>query len=115
MSTQSTDSIVSPMTAAVLPADVIPPEVYEAAVKLAVAQHLPQVIAITRDVYGSFSRVWVQGDADEDPEDTNIIFDVTVNCPIEEEFDMNHEWFRRLREIIPRSPRVYLISPDFQP
>ena len=85
--------------------------------RLGVSQYLPQVIDLTREIFGTFSRVTVS----EDPEfgDTHIIFHVPANCTtdeerdIEEQLDKEDEWGQRCLEIIPRSPRVYLVFAEF--
>jgi hypothetical protein len=90
--------------------DVIPAEIRETAARLGVVQHLPQVIDLTREVFGSLSRVTVS----DDPEfgDTHIIFHVPAQCTIEEDLDKDEEWGKRMLEIIPRSPQVYLTIPE---
>ncbi len=90
-----------------IPAAVISPEVHETAARFGVLQHLPQVIDLTREVFGNFSRVTVS----EDPEfgDTHIIFHVPAQRTIEEDLDKDEEWGKRMSAIIPRSPQVYLV------
>ena len=117
MTTRSTDSINSPVIVPVQPAVAIPPDVDETAARLGVSQYLPQVIDLTREIFGTFSHVTVS----EDPEfgDIHIIFHVPANCTndeerdIEEQLDKEEEWGRRLMEIIPHCPRVYLIFAEF--
>ena len=77
MTTRSTDSIDSPIVVPVQPTVAIPPEVHETAARLGVSQYLPQVIDLTREIFGTFSRVTVS----EDPEfgDNHIIFHVPAN------------------------------------
>jgi len=107
MTTRATGSpIVVPNN----PAAVIPPEVQETAARFGVLQYLPQVIDLTREIFGSFSRVTVS----EDPEfgDTHIIFHVPAQRTIEEDLDKDEEWGKRMLEIIPRSPQVYLTMPE---
>ncbi len=82
--------------------------------RLGVGQHLQQVIDLTREIYGGFSDISVSVDP-EIPDDTHIVFRVPVRCSIDEALDMDEEWGRRIMEIIPRSPQVYLPSLDFQP
>ena len=91
-------------------ADAIPSEARETAARLGVLQHLPQVIDLTREVFGSFSCVTVS----EDPEfgDSHIIFHVPVQRTIEEDLDKDGQWGKRMLEIIPRSPQVYLTIPE---
>ncbi len=113
MTAQSADSIPAPSVIAVPSIDTIPAEVRETAARLGVAQYLQQVIDLTREIYGAFNNVSVSIDP-EIPEDTHIVFRVPVNCSIEEALNMDLEWGRRLRRIIPRCPRVYLASTDFQ-
>ena len=92
------------------PAAVIPPEVHETAARFGVLQYLPQVIDLTREIFGSFSPVTVS----EDPEfgDTHILFHVPAQRTIEEDLDKDGQWGRRMLEIIPRSPQVYLTFPE---
>lgn len=112
MTTQSADAIISPAAAVVPLAHPIPLEVYETARQLNVLHYLPQVIDLTREIYGGFSRVSV--DVDPDVGDTHIVFDVPVMDSIEEVLGKDEQWGRRLLAIIPRSPRVYLVSTYFQ-
>jgi hypothetical protein len=112
MTTQSADAINAPLVTPIQPAVVIPPDVNETAGRLGVAQQLPQVIDLTRQIFGSFSRVTVS----EDPEflgDDHIIFHVPAQGTIDEDLDKSEQWGRRLMEIIPRSPQVYLVIPEF--
>ena len=114
MTTRSTDSFTPPLVVPVQPTDAIPVEIHETAVRLGVAQYLPQVIERTQEIFGGFSQVSIY----EDPEcggDTHIVFHVPVNCSIEEALDRDVEWGRHLLQIIPRSPRIYMLSLDFQP
>ena len=110
MATRHTDATDSPSVVPVHPAAVTPPEVHETAARLGVLQYLPQVIDLTREIFGSFSRVTVS----EDPEfgDTHIIFHVPARPTIEEDLDKDVEWGKRMLEIIPRSPQVYLTIPE---
>ena len=94
-------------------AETIPAEVRETATRLGVAQYLEQVVALTREIYGGFSAASVSVDP-KIPGDTHIVFRVPVRGSIDEALDVDEEWGRRLMEIIPRSPRVYLASPEFQ-
>lgn len=88
-------------------------EVRETAARLGVSQYLAQVIDLTQEIYGGFARVWVSVDP-EFADDTHIVFDAPVACSIEEALEKDRQWGRRLMEIIPRSPRVYLVSTDFR-
>jgi hypothetical protein len=110
MTTRATDATDSPIVVPVHPAAVIPPEARETAARLGVLQYLPQVIDLTREVFGSFSRVTVS----EDPDfgDTHIIFHVAAQRTIEEDLDKDEQWGKRMLEIIPRSPQVYLTIPE---
>ena len=119
MTTQSTDSIDLHVVVPVPPMVAIPPDVQEAAVRLGVSQYLQKVIDLTREIFGTFSRVTFS----EDPEfaaDDHIIFYVPANCTTDEELDFKEqidkedEWGRRIMEIIPRSPQVYFVLPEFQ-
>jgi hypothetical protein len=113
MTTQPAESVSAPVALPGQLAGVISAEVYEAASRLGVAQHLHQVVDLTREVYGGFSAVSVSVDP-EIPDDTHIVFRVPVRCSVEAALDMDEEWGRRIIEIIPRSPQVYLTSLDFQ-
>jgi hypothetical protein len=114
MTTRSVESVSSAIALPPQSADLITAEVHETAVRLDVAQHLQRVIDLTRDVYGGFSDVSVAVDP-EIPDDTHIVFRVPVRCSIEEALDLDEEWGRRIMQIIPRSPQVYLTSLDFRP
>ena len=84
----------------------------ETATRLGVSQYLGQVVDLTREIFGTFSRVTVS----EDPEfvgDVHILFHVPAQGTIEEELDKDERWGRRLMEIIPCSPQVYLVFPEF--
>jgi hypothetical protein len=112
----ATQSAVSQTPAAVVSIPVVssvPADVHETAARLGVAQYLPQVIDLTREIYGGFARIWVSVDP-EFADDTHIVFDAPVACSIEEALDKDRHWGQRLIEIIPRSPRVYLVSTDFR-
>jgi hypothetical protein len=112
MDTQSTDMITPAIPVSAPVADLISEEVREEATRRRVAQYLPQVIDLTREIYGGFTDVFVSTDP-ENPEDSNIVFRVQVRCSIEEALDMDLAWGRRLRQIIPRYPRVYIPSREF--
>ncbi len=111
MSTQSADFSSASATIAVPPADVIPVDVIETAARLGVLQHLPQVIELTREIYGGFAEVSVSDDPDFG--DTHIVFRVPVRCSIEKALDLDEEWDRGIMKIIPRAPQVYLTSTEF--
>ena len=106
MTTRATDATDSPIVVPIPPAAVIPPEVHETAARLGVLKYLPQVIDLTREIFGSFSRVTVS--ADPDFGDVNIMFHVPAQDTIEEDLDKDKKWGRRMLAIIPRSPQVYL-------
>jgi hypothetical protein len=110
MTTRATEASDTPIAVPIHPSALIPPEAHEAAARLGVLQYLPQVIDLTREIFGSFSRVTVS----EDPEfgDTQIIFHVPAQRTIEEDLDKDEEWGKRMLEIIPRSPQVYLTIPE---
>ena len=110
MTTQATDATASPIVVPIPPAAIIPPEVQETAARFGVLQYLPQVIDLTREVFGSFSHVTVS----EDPDfgDTHIIFHVPARRTIEEDLDKDEEWGKRMLKIIPRSPQVYLVFAE---
>ena len=113
MTMQSAESIPASPVIAVPSIDAIPAEVRETATRLGVAQYLQQVIDLTREIYAGFTDVTVS--VDPEVGDSHIVFQVPVRCSIDEALDMDEEWARRLRKIIPRCPRVYLTSVDFQP
>ena len=110
MATRTTDGIDSPVVVPIDPAAVTPPEVQETAARFGVLQYLPQVIDLTREIFGSFSRVTVS----EDPEfgDTHIIFHVPAQRTIAEDLDKDEQWGKRMLVIIPRSPQVYLVFAE---
>jgi hypothetical protein len=113
MSTRSADATIPITVVGVQSTDAIPQEVYETAERLGVLKYLPQVIDLTREVYGGFSHVSIS--VDPDFGDTHIVFHVPVNCSIEEALALDVEWGRRFMRIIPRCPRVYLSRLEFQP
>jgi hypothetical protein len=106
MTTRATDAADSPVVVPIHSTDIIPPEVRETAARLGVLQHLPQVVDLTREVFGSFSHVTISDDPDFG--DTHIIFHVPARETIEEDLEMDEVWGKRMMEIIPRSPQVYL-------
>ncbi len=113
MTTRSAHSVTPPAVVPLPPTDAIPAEVHEAAARLGVSQYLAQVIELTREIYGGFSRVWVSVDP-EFADDTHIVFDAPVTCSVEEALDRDQEWGLRLMKIIPQLPRVYLVSTVFR-
>jgi len=106
MTTRATDATDSPIVVPIHPAAVVSPEVRETAARLGVLQYLPQVVDLTREIFGSFSRVTVS--ADPELGDVNIMFHVPAQGTIEEDLDKDQQWGRRMLAIIPRSPQVYL-------
>jgi hypothetical protein len=113
MVTQSSLSHTSAAVVSIPTANSIPVEVQETAERLGVSQYLPQVIELTREIYGGFARTWVSVDP-EFADGTQIVFDAPVACSIEEALAKDREWGQRLMKIIPRSPRVYVVSTDFR-
>ena len=91
---------------------------YEAAARLGVSQYLPQVIDLTREIFGGFSHVTFF----EDPEyagDDHVIFHVPAKMYEDEERDIRRSnsirkksggdvWSRSS----PCSPRVYLVFAE---
>jgi hypothetical protein len=112
MSTRSADSVTPSIPLGIPSADALPAEVLDAAARLEVAQHLQQVIDLTREIYGGFSDVSVS--LDPEVGDTHIIFHAPVDCSIDEALDMDQSWDRRVLEIIPRSPQVYLAFAEIK-
>ena len=110
MTTRQADSIGSPITVSVQPSVPIPMYVHETAARLGVSLHLQQVIDLTREIFGTFSYVTVS----EDPEfgDTHIIFHVPAQRTIKEDLDKDEQWGKRMLEVIPRSPQVYLVFAE---
>ena len=77
-----------------------------------VLQYLPKVLDLTREIFGTISRVRVM----DDPEfmgDIHIIFHVPARASVKEELDREDRWGRHVLQIIPRSPQVYLIFVDY--
>jgi hypothetical protein len=112
MTTQSAESISPFLAVPIEPAGLVPREVLETAARLGVLQHMPEVIAVTRELFGTISRVRVL----DDPEfvgDTHIILHVPTHGTVEEELEREKVWGRRLLQIIPRSPQVYLVFVDY--
>ncbi len=54
MTTRSSDAAESTIVVPIHPASAVPPEVRETAARLGVLQYLPQVIDLTREIFGSF-------------------------------------------------------------
>ena len=114
MTTQSAESVSPSIAIAISHANLIPPDVLETAARLGVLRYMEEVIHLTSEIFGTFSRVSVS----EDPEfvgDIHIIFHVPARGTVEEELDREDEWGRRLLQIIPRSPQVYLVFVDYLP
>ena len=114
MTTRSTAFVDPPIALPLQTTNAMAAEIRETAARLGVAQYLPQVVELTREIYGGFSRVSIY----EDPEfgdDTHIVFHVPVNCSVEQALAMDLEWGQRFLQIIPRCPRVYMPSVEFQP
>ena len=110
MTTRDNDATNSPAVVLIHPATVIPPEIREAAARCGVLQYLPQVIDLTREIFGSFSRVTLSEDPDFGY--TPIIVHFPAQRTIEEDLDKDGEWGKRMLEIFPRSPQVYLTMPE---
>jgi hypothetical protein len=106
MTTRSADSVSPSIPLGIPSANAMPAEVLETAARLGVAQHLQQVIDLTREIYGGFSDVSVS--IDPEVGDTHIIFQAPVDCSIDEALEMDESWDRRILAIVPRSPQVYL-------
>jgi hypothetical protein len=112
MSTQSAESLASQFSIPVPVGAELSAEVLEMAQRLGVSQHLREVVELTCDVFEAFTHV----DVMEDPEfegDIHIIFHVPARGSVEEELARESEWGRRLMQIIPRSPQVYLVFVDY--
>jgi hypothetical protein len=111
MTTHATESIGTLAAVPIQLTNVVPPDIYETADRLGVLQYLASVIALTEEIYGSLLKSTVS----YDPEfaDTHILLHVPASGSIDEELDKSGQWGIRLREMIPVSPRVYLICPEF--
>jgi hypothetical protein len=112
MTTQSAESISSILAVPIGPAGLVPQEVLETAARLGVLKHMPEVVAVTRELFGTISRVRVLDDP-EFADDTHIILHVPANGTVEQDLEREKDWGRRLRQIIPRSPQVYLVFVDY--
>lgn len=112
MTTRSADSVSPSIPLGIPSADAMPAEVLETAARLGVSQHLQKVIDLTREIYGGFSDVSVS--IDPEVGDTHIIFHAPADCSIDEALDMDESWDRRILEIIPRSPQVYLAFAEIK-
>jgi len=113
LSTRPAQSTETPIAVAVPPSVPIPLEAQETAARLGVLQHLPRVIDLTREVFGSFSKVTVSEDPDAG--DAHVVFHVPAEGSVEKVLDREEAWGRRMMEIIPRSPQVYLVFSEFPP
>ena len=54
MTTRATDATQPPIVVPVHTAPGVPPDIYDTAGRLRVLQHLPQVIDLTREIFGTF-------------------------------------------------------------
>ncbi len=113
MDTNQLDRGAMPGVIAVPPLPAISDEVLATAERLAVGKYLPEVIAFTLEVFGSFTDVRVVPDP-EVPDDVHIIFDVPVTGSVEDLLAKDRRWSRRLHAAIPRAPRIFSIAMDYK-
>ncbi len=88
-------------------------EVLATAERLGVGRYIPDVIAFTLEVFGSFSDIRVEPDP-EAHDDVHIIFDVPVTGSVDDLLDKDRRWSRRLHATIPRAPRIFSIAMSYQ-
>jgi hypothetical protein len=112
MTTRSAESVSPAVGISVPTSAIIPPDVLETAARLGVSQHMPEIIRMTREVFGSFSRACVSDDLEFG--DAHIVFHVAARGTIEEELEREEQWGRRVKQVIPRSPQVYLVCVDYE-
>jgi hypothetical protein len=94
MSTRTTDDVVGPVVVPPPPIT-IPEDVLHTAERLAVADQLPRVIALTREVFGDAFALSVVEDPELD-DWTHIVMDAEVNGQSEEVLQKHKTWCRSM-------------------
>lgn len=94
MSTQTTDATPAPLTLAP-PASAIPDDVLQTAEQLGIADQLPQVIEIAREIYGDKFVLRVVDDPELD-DWTHIVVDTKSSGTLEELIEKDETWFRMM-------------------
>jgi hypothetical protein len=113
MSTNQLGSEISPNTVAIPPTPLVSDEVRAAAERLGVGRYFDEVIAFTVEIFGSFSNVEHAPDP-EVPDWEHIVFEVPVRGETDDILEKSRRWSRRLRETIPRAPRVFSFVMDYE-
>jgi hypothetical protein len=111
----STNQFVDTMAAGavvLLPPPPVSDEVRAAAERLGVGRYLDDVVAFTVEIFGSFVSLELVPDP-EVPDWEHIIFEVPVRGKMDDIFERGKRWSRRLRETIPRAPRVFSYVVDY--
>ena len=98
--TQSLDTTTSiPLVVVHSLGATVPPEIRDEVARLGLAEQFPQVVELTRELFGDF-----EIEISEDPEIPNcsyVSFEVRMRGTVEDCVQKNSEWIRRL----PRCPR----------
>ncbi len=86
----------------------VPAEVYEEVARLGIGAQLPEVIALTRELFGEFTI-----DISDDPEIFNcsyVTFSVRAKDPSDKAFQRESEWIRRLPRCPTQAPGSFCIN-----
>jgi hypothetical protein len=89
----------------------VPEEIYAEVARLGIGEQFPDVIALTREMFGEFTV-----DITEDPEIYNfsyISFRVVVSGTIEHCVELTSEWHRRLPRCPSQAPGSFCLLTGF--
>jgi len=89
----------------------VPVEVYAEVARLGIGEQFPEVIALTRELFGDFTI-----DISVDPEIYNcnyVTFNVRAKDSCDRAFEKESEWIRRLPRWPTQAPGSFCISVDF--
>jgi hypothetical protein len=95
MSTQTTDGGTSHVTASLPPTIAVPDDVLRTAERLGIAEQLPQVIALSREIFGDSLTLCVVEDPELD-DWTHIVVDAQSTGTVEELVDKEQVWVRQI-------------------
>ena len=111
-STDPLDTLVHTVAIALLRQDpAVPAEVYAEVARLGIDAQLPEVIALTRELFGHFTV-----DISVDPEIHDwsyVTFNVRVEDSCVDAFQKESEWIRRLPRCPTQAPGSFCISVNF--
>jgi hypothetical protein len=86
-------------------------EVFAEVARLGIGEQLPEVIALTRELFGEFTI-----DISEDPEIHNcsyVTFNVRAEDSYNKAFERESEWIRRLPRRPTQAPGSFCLNVDF--